>query len=388
MLDAFYRVGLDSGFLVAAKIDVGEDQQGLRTIGDVKSTVEAHGLDAAFLAASLVEGVGEGYGLVVDLIGKMRWQQSNRQRDGRFDLQAEFLSVVVWSHETVDLGHRRDLVFFVEDAAPVELRLKAMVVLDVEIVWRNELSHSRSEDGTNGGEDGLLGPALIAEGDDHPPFGGKMTLVNRAGDMLLHAEETEIRRGSGVPYGGVPFVGPSHGHGDRVSGVDLHMHVAAPDSGIVDVAGVQAGGLQRDRLAVGSNPDRKFDLAHASSRPRRRTAAGEDRGENRKVPHIRSIGWVHCAHPNEFAAGGLRRYQVPVEGEDGARKKSAPSVWERRSLPGGPPSLFVFATRIAYVFVVPALRKKRREVGHPSKFLFTLPSTPAWRSVLGIWELG
>src|SRR5580704_7601215 len=123
MLDALYCVGLDSGFLVAGKIDVGEDQQRLRSIGDVKSAVEAHGLNATFLAAGLVQGVGEGYALVVDLVGKMRWQQSNRQRDGRFDLQAEFLAVVVWRHQTVDLGYRRDLVFFVEDAAPLEFRL-------------------------------------------------------------------------------------------------------------------------------------------------------------------------------------------------------------------------------------------------------------------------
>ncbi len=287
MLDALYRVGLDSGFLVAAKIDVGEDQQRLRAIGDVKSAVEAHGLNAAFLAAGLVEGVGERQGLVVDLVGKMRWQQSNRQRDGRFDLQAEFLSVVVWSHQTVDLGYRRDLVFFVEDAAPVELRLKATVILDVEIVGGDELSHFRSEDGANGREDGLLGPALIAEGDDHPPFGGKMTLVNHAGDMLLHAQEAEIRRGSGAPHGGVPFVGPSHGHGDRVSGVDLHMHVAAPDSGIVDLAGVQAGGLQGDRLAVGGNPYNGIRSMQV-----RGEGAEHQRGANRKAPHSRSIGWV------------------------------------------------------------------------------------------------
>ena len=200
MLDALYRVGLDGGFLVAGKIDVGEDQQGLRAIGDVKSAVEAHRLDATFLASGLVEGVGEGYGLVVDLVGKMRWQQSDRQRDGRLDLQAEFLAVVVWSHQTVDLGCRRYLVFFVEDAAPVELRLNGIVVLDVEIVGRNELPRSGSEDGANRGEDGLLGLALIAEGDDHRPIGGKMTLVNRAGDMLLHAEEAEIRRGSGAAW--------------------------------------------------------------------------------------------------------------------------------------------------------------------------------------------
>src|SRR5580692_956913 len=189
MLDALYRVDLDIGFLVAGKIDVGKDQQGLRAIGDVKSAVEVHRLDATFLAAGLVEGVGEGHGLVEDLVGKMRWQQRDRQGDGRFDLHAEFLAVVVWSHQTVDLGYRRDLVFFVEDALPMKLRLKAIVVLDVEIVGAPELPRSRSKDGANGREDGLLGLALIAEGDDHGAFGGKMTLVNRAGDMLHHAEE-------------------------------------------------------------------------------------------------------------------------------------------------------------------------------------------------------
>src|SRR3981081_912980 len=175
MLDALYRLDLDSGFLVAGKIDVGEDQQGLRAIGDVERAVEAHGLDATFLAAGLVEGVGEGYGFVVDLIGKMRGQQSDRQRDGRLDLHAEFLAVVVWSHQTVDLGCRSYLVFFVEDAAPVELRLKAIVVLDVEIVGGKELPRSGSEDRANRSDDGRLRPALIAEGEHHGPSGARMT---------------------------------------------------------------------------------------------------------------------------------------------------------------------------------------------------------------------
>ena len=77
MVDASYGVGLDSGFLVAGKIDVGEDQQGLRAIGHVESAIEGHRLDAAFLAAGLVERGGEGDGLVVDLVGKMRWQQGD-----------------------------------------------------------------------------------------------------------------------------------------------------------------------------------------------------------------------------------------------------------------------------------------------------------------------
>ena len=86
----------------------------MRAIGHVKSAVEAHGLYAAFLASGLVEGFGEGYGLVVDLIGEMRWQQGDRHRDRGLDLNAEFLAVVVWSHQTVDLRHGRDLVFFVD----------------------------------------------------------------------------------------------------------------------------------------------------------------------------------------------------------------------------------------------------------------------------------
>jgi hypothetical protein len=40
MVDALYRVGLDGGFLVAGKIDVGEDQQGLRAIGHVESALK------------------------------------------------------------------------------------------------------------------------------------------------------------------------------------------------------------------------------------------------------------------------------------------------------------------------------------------------------------
>jgi hypothetical protein len=289
MLDALYGVGLDRGFLFAVKIDVGEDQQGLWAVGDVKSTVEAHGLDPAFLASGLVEGVGKGYGLVVNLIGKMRGQQSDRQRNGRLDLYAEFLAVVVWSHQTVDLGHRRDLVFFVEDAAPVELGLNAIVVLDVKIVGGNELPRSGSEDDANGAKDGLLGPALIAEGDDHRSIGGKMTLINRAGDTLLHAEEVEVRGGLGVPHGGVPFVGRNHGNGDRISGVDLHMHAATPDRGVVDTAGVQAGGLQGDRRAVSGSPDNSILRIRV-----RGECAEQQRGENRKVPHPRSIGRGHA----------------------------------------------------------------------------------------------
>src|SRR5437660_4190818 len=133
-----------------------------------------------------------------------------------------------------------------------------------------------------------------------------MALINRAGDMLLHAEEAEIRTGSRA-HGGVPFIGPSHGHGDRVSGVDLHVHVAAPDSGTVDAAGVQAGGLQRDRLAVGGSPDNLILRIRV-----RGQGAEQQRGENRKVPHSKKYWLGPCTYPSKLARGGLRRYQVPL----------------------------------------------------------------------------
>ena len=184
MLDAHHRLDLDIGFFVAGKIDVGEDQQGLRAIGDIEAAMEAHRLDATFLAAGFVEGVGEAYGFVVDLVGKMRWEQSERQGNGRLDLHVEFLAVVVGSHQTVDLGRRCYLIFFGEDAAPVELGQNAIVhtrppvVLDVEIVGGNELPDAGPEDGADRRDDGLLGLALVAEGDDHGALGGKMALVN------------------------------------------------------------------------------------------------------------------------------------------------------------------------------------------------------------------
>ena len=107
-----------------------------------------------------------------------------------------------------------------------------------------------------------------------------MTLVNRADYMLLDADEVKIRGGLWVLHGGVPFVGPSHGHGDRVSGVDLHVHVAAPDSRIVDAASVEAGGLQGDRLAVGRDPVENTVLPESE-----RGEGAEDRADDGGVSH-------------------------------------------------------------------------------------------------------
>ena len=71
MIDALHRLDFDIGLLVTRNVDVGEDEECLRAIGDVKAAVEAHRLDAAFLASGLVERVSERYGLVIDLVREM-----------------------------------------------------------------------------------------------------------------------------------------------------------------------------------------------------------------------------------------------------------------------------------------------------------------------------
>ena len=135
-------------------------------------------MDAAFLASGLVERVGEADGFVVNLVSQMRRQQRDGQRNGRLDLHTEFLVVVVGRHQAVNLGRGRHIIFFVQDAAPVELGLDAVVhtipgvVLDVEIVWRHELARAWSEDHADSRDDRLLRPALVVEGDDHGPLGG------------------------------------------------------------------------------------------------------------------------------------------------------------------------------------------------------------------------
>ena len=117
-----------------------------------------------------------------------------------------------------------------------------------------------------------------------------MALVNRTGDVLLHAGEAENWRGVRVLQSAVPFVGPNHGHGDRISGVDLHVHVTAAGSGMVDASGVQAGGLQGDGLAVGRGPIENAILGIGVRGKR----AEQQRGEEGKVLHPTSIGWVQA----------------------------------------------------------------------------------------------
>ena len=89
-MDMHTPAGKQYGFLVAGKIDVGKDQQRLPAIGDVKSAVEV--LDATFLEAGFVEGVGEGYGL---LIG---FHRSILRADGYGSDTAHFLAcAIAWA---------------------------------------------------------------------------------------------------------------------------------------------------------------------------------------------------------------------------------------------------------------------------------------------------
>lgn len=74
---ALYGVDLDSGLLVSREGNVGTDEERLCTVSDIEGAIEAHGLHTAFLASGLVERVGKADGIVINLIGQMRRQQSD-----------------------------------------------------------------------------------------------------------------------------------------------------------------------------------------------------------------------------------------------------------------------------------------------------------------------
>lgn len=78
MVNALHGVDFDISLLVTGEGDVGQDEQCLRSIGDVEGAIETHLLDATLFASGLVERIGEGDSLVVNLVGEMRGQQ----RDG------------------------------------------------------------------------------------------------------------------------------------------------------------------------------------------------------------------------------------------------------------------------------------------------------------------
>ena len=289
VIHALHGVDLDVRFLVSGEVHLRKDEQRLRAVGDIEGTIEAHRLHAAFLASGLVERVGKAYGFVINLVGQMRGQQRDRQRNGRLDLHAEFLVIVVGRHQAVNLGDRSQVVFFVQDAAPIETRQHAVVhaipavVLDVKIVGRNELLGAGSEDYADGRDDRLFRPPLIAESDNHGPLRRQMAFVNSAGDMLLDAEEAEIYGSVGILHRGVPFVGPSHSDGNGISGVDANVHVAASSGRMVNAAGVQAGGFQGNGLAVSRSPVENPIVLRARNGGE---SADEQRDQDGKTLHL------------------------------------------------------------------------------------------------------
>ena len=167
---------------------------------------------------------------------------------------------MVGGHQAIDFGRLRDVIFFVHDSPPAELGQDAIVhaippvVLDVQVVGRNELADARTEDDPDGRDDGFLGLALIAERDDHRALGRQMTFVNRADDVFLDADETEVHRSVGVLHRVVPLIGPGHGDGHRIVGFDLDVHVATTGGRTVHAAGMDACGLHGDGLVVRGSP--------------------------------------------------------------------------------------------------------------------------------------
>ena len=167
---------------------------------------------------------------------------------------------MVGRHQAVNLGRGGHVIFFIQDAAPFEFGQHAVihtgptVVLDVDIAGGNELLRTGTEEHANSSDDRLHWPALVAEGDDHGAPRRQMALVNRAGDMLLQAEKSEIHGGVGILHRGVPFIGPSHGDGHGISRLDANVQVSASGFGMINAAGVQAGGLHGDGFGVGGSP--------------------------------------------------------------------------------------------------------------------------------------
>jgi len=287
VLNAHHRLDLDVGFLMAGEADVWKDQKCLRAIGEVEVAIEAKRLDPALLAAGFIQGVAEGDGFVVYLVGKMRRQYSHGEGNRRLDLHAEFLGIVIGSHQTVDFGRGRHIVFFLHNAAPMKFGLNAIVhtspavVLDVQIIGRNELPDAGPEDGADGGHHGLLGLALVSESNNHGPLGGKMALVNRAGEMLLDAEQVEIRGGLRMLHGVIPFVRPGHCDSDRICSRDTDVQVSTSCCGMVDATGVPACGLHGDSLGVGRSPVEN-PVLRARQRGKR---AEQERGKDGEGPH-------------------------------------------------------------------------------------------------------
>jgi len=89
-------------------------------------------------------------------------------------------------------------------------------------------------------------------------------------------------------HGGVPFVGTCNGDGDGISRLDANVQVAASGCGMIDAAGVQAGGLHGNGLGVGGSPVEDAIIIILRARGGDKDA-DEYRGEDRNMLHTRSI---------------------------------------------------------------------------------------------------
>jgi hypothetical protein len=287
VVDALHGVDLDVGSLVTGEVGVGQDQQSLRAIGDIEGAVEAKLLDAALFASGFIKSVGQRDVVVIELIRDMRRKNGDRERNGRLNLYAQFLAVVVWGHQAINFGHLRDIVFFVHDPPPVKLGQDAVVyaipreVLDAEVVGRNKLADAGPENGSDGRDDRLFRLALIVESDDHRALGRQMTFVNRADDVLPDTHESEVHRSVGVLHRVVPLIGPRHGDGHGIVGFDLDVHVPAAGSRAVRPPGMEAGWFHGDGFVVGWSPvEDAVVLAECKC-----GAGAEQRGEYKEGSH-------------------------------------------------------------------------------------------------------
>lgn len=113
-----------------------------------------------------------------------------------------------------------------------------------------------------------------------------MAFVSSASDMLLNAEELEVRGRVGILRRRIPFVGPGHGDGHGVARLDADVQVAASGCRMVNTTTVQAGRLHGNSFAVCGSPVEDTIILGIGDADQN---ADEQRGEDGKVLHTLSI---------------------------------------------------------------------------------------------------
>src|SRR6516225_5363451 len=71
VLDALHRFDLDVSSLVTGKVDIGLDQESLRTVGDIEGAVESKFPNATRVASGFVQRFGELDGAVIELFSEL-----------------------------------------------------------------------------------------------------------------------------------------------------------------------------------------------------------------------------------------------------------------------------------------------------------------------------